>query len=131
MSNTAFIAHGKFDVTTKDEVLLCKIKGAWNKAGSEQLIIDVTQAVQLFAGKHWVRVMDLQSWDMATPDALRLMTDFSQWEDEHGCVLRCFIGLNAVQQQLLELKYQHSHKPQHFSHTDTALSYARQFLQRS
>ena len=86
--------------------------------------------VQGFAGKKWVRVMDMQGWELATPDAISMMTNFSSWEDQHGCVLRCFIGLNPIQQQLLEMKYQHSHKPQHFSHTDTALSYAKQFLQR-
>lgn len=127
---TDFIAHGKFSVTPQGEVLLCEIQGAWNKEGSEQLIEDLKAVVQAFAGKKWVRVMDMQGWELATPDAISMMTDFSSWEDQHGCVLRCFIGLNPIQQQLLEMKYQHSHKPQHFSHTDTALSYARQFLQR-
>lgn len=124
------IAHGKFSVNAQGEVLLCEIQGAWNKASSEQLIADVKAVVQSFAGKNWARVMDRQEWDLATPDAIGMMTDFSAWEDEHGCVLRCFIGLNPIQQQLLEMKYQHSHKPQHFNHTDTALSYAKQFLQR-
>jgi hypothetical protein len=127
---TDFIAHGKFSVRPHGEVLLCEIQGAWNKEGSEQLIADLKSQVSAFAGKKWARVMDMQGWELATPDAISMMTDFSSWEDQHGCVLRCFIGLNAIQQQLLELKYQHSHKPQHFSHTDTALSYAKQFLQR-
>ncbi|MBU1621236.1 MAG: hypothetical protein KJ556_14070 [Gammaproteobacteria bacterium] len=127
---THFSAHGKFSVTPHDEVLLCEIQGAWNKEGSELLIAELKSLVQGFSGKKWARVMNMQSWELSTPDAISLMTDFSAWEDQHGCVLRCYIGLNPIQQQLLEMKYQHSHKPQHFSHTGTALTYAKQFLQR-
>jgi protein-tyrosine phosphatase len=127
---TDLIEHGRFSVTPKGQVLLCEIQGAWNKEGSEQLIEDVKSQVQALAGKKWARVMDMQGWELVTPDAISLLTAFSDWEDQHGCVLRCFIGLNTIQQQLLDMKYQHSHKPQHFSHLDTAMGYAKQFLQR-
>jgi hypothetical protein len=89
---TDSITHGKFSVTPQGEVLLCEIQGAWNKEGSEQLIEDLKAVVQGFAGKKWVRVMDMQGWELATPDAISMMTNFSSWEDQHGCVLRCFIG---------------------------------------
>lgn len=112
------------------QVLICRIKGAWTQAVTTELTRQVQQQVQAFGSKPWVRVMDMQHWALATPDALAQMQQFIAWEDQHGCVLRCFVGLNDVQQQLLDFKYDNTHKPLYFGHIDTATSYARQVLQQ-
>ncbi|WP_337879528.1 hypothetical protein [Rheinheimera sp.] len=114
----------------QQQVLICRIQGAWTQAVTTELIRQVQQQVQAFGGKPWVRVMDMQHWALATPDALAQMQQFIGWEDQHACVLRCFVGLNEVQQQLLDFKYDSSHKPLYFGHIDTATSYARQLLQQ-
>jgi len=117
------------EVTRQRQVIICRIIGAWNGEVTALLKAAIEQHVAELNGAAWARVMDMQQWTLATPDALALFNQFVLWEDQHGCRLRCFVGLNPIQQQLLDFKYDSTHKPMHFSHMDTAVSYARQMLQ--
>ncbi|GAA0341863.1 hypothetical protein GCM10009092_03030 [Bowmanella denitrificans] len=100
-----FRPHGHHQIEVKENVLICRVMGAWNAEQAEQFCASFTWQVKQLARQRWMRVMDMQDWELCCPDVAGIIQQMAVWEIKHGCAGRWFCHTSAMHRQLLVKKY--------------------------
>lgn len=103
-----FAAHGEHRIEKLDNMLICRIRGAWNGEQAGLYLQDLANQIQHFFtpfSQRWARIMDMRQWELSTPQARDKVIDFLHWETTQHCQLRVFCHCSAVQKRLIRDKY--------------------------
>lgn len=106
---TKFEPHGEHEISISGQIVMCKAVGAWNLEQAKRFVEELKSVVQtcfVEKNKNWLRMMDMSSWQLSTPDAAKHVADYLYWENRHFCIGRYYCFCTSVQKQLLKRKYQ-------------------------
>ena len=76
--------HGSYELTVRNQVVIAKIIGAWNKEESEQYICALKRISQDIRDKPWAIVVNLTEWELATPECDEVNIGLLKWLMENN-----------------------------------------------
>jgi predicted type IV restriction endonuclease len=68
-----FNKHGDYTVTRQGNLLLVSVAGAWNAETAKAYKETINKAIELFNGKSWATISNVDQWELCTPDCELLM----------------------------------------------------------
>lgn len=106
--NKKFAAHGEHRISVTNNILLCKIIGAWNVEQATKFVEEIKAIVAshfLPSGQPWIRIMDMSDWELSTPEAKDHVAKYIATEQKLNCIYRFYCNCSIIQKQLITTKY--------------------------
>ncbi len=77
-------AHGSFNLTVNNQVLIANISGAWNEEESWLYFEKVKEVAQTIIHKPWALLLLMNGWELGTPETERATKEMVKWVSTHG-----------------------------------------------
>ena len=78
------LAHGSFDLTVDNQVLIARISGAWNEEESWLYFERVKEIIQPIMAQPWALLLLMNGWELGTPETERVTKEMVKWVSTHG-----------------------------------------------
>ena len=78
------LAHGSFDLTVDNQVLIARISGAWNEEESWLYFERVKEIIQPIMKQPWALLLLMNGWELGTPETEQVTKEMVRWVSSHG-----------------------------------------------
>lgn len=94
-------AHGSFELAVSNRTLIIKAIGAWNYETMLQFGSEYIQLVEQFQSDTWACLIDLEEWDLATPDIWEYADQLGELSNDSKLKYQAVICASNIQQILV------------------------------
>ena len=63
-----FEAHGSYEITLKNNIILMKVSGEWNKQASEKVFNEIRTLIPKINQSTFAKLIDAREWELGTPE---------------------------------------------------------------
>ncbi len=95
-------AHGNHQLHWQDDIVIATLHGSWNEEAAAEYGKALRQQVQALQGRPWCRVIDLNDYELHTPEVVEAGQRFARWAEENGCIFHCYIFSNLLQRETVK-----------------------------
>lgn len=79
-----FSAHGDYQILVKNNVLVVRLVGSWNKECAFNFAQEIKVAIQLLSQNPWGLLLYLDDWDLGVPEMTPIIKEWVDWSISNG-----------------------------------------------
>jgi len=135
-TNMEYLAHGRYIIEQKDNILLVDAQGPFNDITAAKYHQDIKQVTEKMSGEPWGSLITFRGNSVFTPDAEQQLRETTQYRQKKGMIAIAVVILNSayadMQQMQLQRIYHDCQIEFHvFSDSESATTWLNGFIEQT